>query len=423
MKVNKKESIGWVIIAFAVLSAAAVYFVEGLMWTFLILLMLNLLYAIIFRKQFSPAALATARILIGALFIFSGFVKAVDPMGTVFKMEEYMVAYGTEWAMPLVPAVAILMITVEFALGFFAILKIKLKSTFALITFMMAGYTVLTFLDAINNPVSDCGCFGDFVIMTNWQTFYKNLIIDAVLLAIILNPKYLQTKLSNVKQFVIGGLIMILTLGVEVHTYFHLPIIDFLPWKVGAKTVMENRLPVTFFFTCENKETGEIKEFPYDEISSHIADSTWNATWTIVSRRDVDPNPKPHNLRIINHEGDDVTESYLDNDEATFIVTSYNIDNWRSGALPQLNQLYQDAMNNGYNFIMLIDKDPEGIQIFINEYDIAFPVYTADDVELKMMNRSNPGVTLIHNKTVKQKWDSRNIPDTEAFNFIKSTSH
>jgi hypothetical protein len=214
------------------------------------------------------------------------------------------------------------------------------------------------------------------------------------------------------------------TLGVEVYTYFNLPLIDFLPWKVGTKTVMEERQSVTFYFTCENKETGETKEFLYDDISSHISDSLWNATWTIISRRDEDPNPKPqHNLRIKNREGYDVTDSYLDNDEATFIVTVYDADSWRNGALPQLNRLYQEAMNNGYNFIMLIDKSLEEMQIFINEHDITFPVYTADDVELKMVNRSNPGVTLIQNKTVKQKWSYRNIPDAHSFNFTDLTSH
>jgi len=414
MKINKKESIGWVIIAVALLSAVAVYFIEGLMWLFLTFLTLNILYAIIFRKHFTPAALTTARLLIGALFIFSGFVKAIDPMGTVFKMEEYMVAYGTEWAMPLVPVIAILMITTEFVLGVFAMLNIKPKSTFTLIAMMMAGFTVVTFLDAVNNPVSDCGCFGDVVIMSNWQTFYKNLVIDAVLLMIMLNFGKMRTQVPKILQFFAGSLIVLLTLSIEVYTYFNLPIIDFLPWKVGTKTVMEERLPVTFYFTCENKQTGEIKEFPYEEISSHIGDSVWNATWAIISRRDVDPNPKPNNLRIINLAGDDVTESYLDNNEATFIITVYNIETWRNGALPKLNQLHKEAMNHGYNFIMLIDKDPEGAQIFINEYNIEFPVYTADDTELKMINRSNPGVTLIQNKTVKQKWSWRNIPDGES---------
>ncbi|MCL2041498.1 MAG: DoxX family protein [Bacteroidales bacterium] len=414
MKKNKKDFIGWLIIAVALLSAVAVYFVEGLMWAFLVLLILNLLYSVIFRKYFSPAAITLSRVLIGALFIFSGFVKAVDPMGTVFKMEEYMVAYGTEWAMPLVPAVAILMITVEFALGFFAILNIKPKFTFAIITLMMAGYTVLTFLDALNNPVSDCGCFGDFIIMSNWQTFYKNLVIDTVLLAILFNFKYVRTRLSGMAQFALGGFIMVMTLGVEIYTYYHLPIMDFLPWKVGSKTVMEERLPVTFFFTCENQETGERKEFPYDDISAQLSDSAWNATWTIVSRRDIDPNPKPHNLRIINDAGDDVTGDYLEVDNPTFIATAYDIERWHSGALPKLTQLYHDATNNGYNFVMLVDEEPQKIEIFVNEHDIEFPVYTGDGTELKMMNRSNPGVTLIQNKTVKHKWSYHNIPDAKG---------
>jgi len=407
---GKKEFAGWIIIAVAVLSAVCVYFVEGLMWSFLILLVLNLLASMIFRKYFSHSAITVSRILIGLLFIFSGFVKVVDPMGTIFKMEEYMIAYGTEWAIPLVPAVAILMIALEFVCGFFAVLNIKPKTTFVLIALMMAGYTVLTFLDALNNPVSDCGCFGDAIIMSNWQTFYKNVIIDAILLAMLLNFKYVRTQQSNLRQFLIGGFIVVMTLGAEVYTYFHLPIIDFLPWKVGAKTVMEERLPVKHFLTYKNNKTGQEQEFLFDDIRSQLVDSVWNVTWNFVSRRDDDPNPKPHNLRIISNEGDDVTESYLDADEPVFIVTAYNIENWNSGALPRLHQLYRDATENGYNFIMLVDEDPQKIQIFVTEYNIEFPVYTGDGTELKMMNRSNPGVTLIENRTVKQKWSAGSVP-------------
>jgi uncharacterized membrane protein YphA (DoxX/SURF4 family) len=244
---SKKEFIGWLVIAVALVSAVGVYFVEGLMWAFLILLLLNLVDSVIFRKHFSPSAIKVAQILIGLLFIFSGFVKAIDPMGTVFKMEEYMAVYGAEWAVPIVPIAAILMITVEFACGFFAVLNIKPKLTFVIITLMMAGFTVITGLDAVNNPVSDCGCFGDIVIMSNWQTFYKNIIIDAVLLAILFNFKLVKTKKSNIIQFAIGGFSVVITLGMEVYAYSHLPLIDTLPWKVGAKTVEEERLPVTVY--------------------------------------------------------------------------------------------------------------------------------------------------------------------------------
>jgi len=407
---KSKNFIGWVIIAVALLSAVGVYFVEGLMWSFLILLLLNLSASVVFRGQFSRTAITVSRLLIGSLFIFSGFVKVVDPIGTVFKMEEYMVAYGTEWAIPLVPLAAIAMIAMEFVAGFFAILNIKPRWTFILITLMMTGFTVLTFVDAITNPVSDCGCFGDAVKMSNWQTFYKNLVIDTILLAVMLNFSYIRTRQSNVQQFLMGGFITVMTLGIQIYAYFHLPLIDFLPWKVGAKTVIEERLPVKHYLTYKNEQTGENREFLFDEISSQLVDSTWNATWSYVSRRDVDPNPKPHNLRIVNSEGDDVTESYLDMDDPTYIVTAYNIETWRSGALPKLNKLYQEAMNKGVNFIMIIDEDPQKVEIFIEEYNIEFPVYTGDGTELKMMNRSNPGVTLIENKTVKQKWSAMNVP-------------
>lgn len=414
--------IGWMIVVVALACAVGVYFVEGLSWPFLILLIVNIFAVVVFRKQFPRNALAVCRTLVGLLFIFSGFVKGVDPMGTVFKMEEYMVAYGTEWAMPLVPFAAIVMILLEFSLGCFALFNIKPKLTTIAIGIMMAGFTVLTFIDAIANPVADCGCFGDAVKMTNWQTFYKNLVIDAVLLAQILNFARLRTRTPNIVQFSIGGFVVAMFLGMEIYAITHMPIIDFLPWKVGEKVIDDERLPVQFFYTVENKGTGEKTERLYDDaFMADMMDSTWNANWKILERRTIDPNVYKHNLRIGDGYDHDITTSLLEASYPLLIATVYNMDKCHTAALEKLKSLQRELeKEDKYFLIMLVAGSTDEAQFFAENYDLNFPVYTADDIELKMMNRSNPGLLLLENKVVQDKWDYHNIPDADLLKKLEA---
>ncbi|MDR0364100.1 MAG: hypothetical protein LBH92_03670 [Bacteroidales bacterium] len=417
-KRNQKALFGWIILTVSIASAVAVYFITGLSWIFLSILIINILAVMLFRKQFSRNALAICRILIGLLFIFSGFVKGVDPMGTIFKMEEYMGAYGTEWAISLAPLAAIVMILLEFSLGCFALFNIKPKLTTIGVGIMMVGFTILTFVDAIANPVSDCGCFGDAVKMSNWQTFYKNLVIDAILLVLILNYGKLKTRNSNILQFSIGGFIVVLFLGMEIHAYYNMPIIDFLPWKVGEKAIQDERLPVQFYYTVENKNTGEKIERLYDKsLMADMVDSTWQANWKMGTRRDVDPNEYKHNLRIVDGYNHDITSSLLEADYPLLIATIYNIDKSHKKALERLKLLQEELQKDDeYYLIMLVAGSSEEAQLFAENYDLNFPVYTADDVEVKMMNRSNPGLLLLKNKIVQDKWDYHHIPD---YNLIK----
>jgi len=137
-----------------------------------------------------------SRYLIGAVFIFSGFVKGVDPMGTMFRIEDYFIAYGTEWAMPLAIVISILLCTAEFVIGVLLILNVKIKIVTWLLLLMMSGFTIMTFFDALYNPVPDCGCFGDVLILTNWQTFYKNIFL-IIFVFIIVSSSRLSSSFNS----------------------------------------------------------------------------------------------------------------------------------------------------------------------------------------------------------------------------------
>ena len=126
-----------------------------------------------------------SRYIVGIVFIFSSFVKGLDPMGTMFKIEDYFIAYGTEWAMPFALFLTVVLCTAEFVVGILLVLNVRIRIVSWLLLIMMLGFTAMTFYDALYEPVPDCGCFGDAIIMTNWQTFYKNVVLMVFTLIIL----------------------------------------------------------------------------------------------------------------------------------------------------------------------------------------------------------------------------------------------
>ncbi len=216
---------------------------------------------IFFSKRFTLPQITISRILLGLLFIYSGFVKGVDPVGTEYRIVDYFIAFGTEWAIPLALPISIIMNTVEFVLGILLLLNIYIKITSWLVMLMMAFFTMITLNDAMYSPVPDCGCFGDALVISNWQTFYKNLVIDALLLIVFLSHNRVNRWFKLKIEWAILLVSIIGFIGFEVYNIRHLPVIDFRDWKVGNKMVNDNPLPIKYYLTYKNKGTGEEKEY------------------------------------------------------------------------------------------------------------------------------------------------------------------
>ncbi len=178
------NTITWIILIGTILSGFLIPRYEFYNSFFISILTIEIILVIYFSKRFSNSQITISRILLGLLFIYSGFVKGVDPVGTEYRIVDYFIAFGTDWAIPLALPLSVLMNTVEFVLGILLLLNVRITVTSWLVLLMMAFFTVVTFNDAIYSPVPDCGCFGDALIISNWQTFYKNLIIDALLLIV-----------------------------------------------------------------------------------------------------------------------------------------------------------------------------------------------------------------------------------------------
>ena len=256
-KKKKTTTIPWLSILVALASAVGIYFLPEYHIWFLAILLLNLLVSFIFSKKYSSAALTICRLLVGALFIFSSFTKGVDPLGTKYKMLDYLAVYGMTWLNDFALVLAILMILAEFLVGICLITKVLPRLAVLGATLLMLFFTFTTLFDALYDLVPDCGCFGTAIKMSNWQTFYKNLVIDAVLVPLIINNKQLKNRLGLVVQFLIGCFFAAAFLGFEIYNYRHLPVIDFMNWKVGKQMNAEPAEETRIYLIYRNKATGE----------------------------------------------------------------------------------------------------------------------------------------------------------------------
>jgi len=350
------------------------------------------------------------RILVGLVFIYSGFVKGIDPLGTVYRMDDYFIAFGIPWFMQFSLIFTIFLCTLEFLLGISLLFNLWLKKTVWVLLPMMIFFTILTFCDAVYNLVPDCGCFGDALKLTNLQTFIKNLVLMAFVLPIFAWRNKYRSLMPIVGDV---ALLLITAIGfstMSIQCYRHLPLVDFMGWKVGNYVRKTKSLPVTFYVTYKNKRTGEEKEFVSPNYPWN--DSTWLADWIFKSQRVVDPN-KTDGLvfRVEDQYGADYTASILDNPDYQFILVAYDLTKTNADGFHKILPLYKKAVADGYSFICITGSSPADINKFRMANGTAFDFYICDDVVLKTMVRSNPGLILLKNGTVIAKWGFRDFPD------------
>jgi uncharacterized membrane protein YphA (DoxX/SURF4 family) len=353
-----------------------------------------------------------SRILVALVFIFSGFVKGIDPLGTAYRIEDYFIAFGTDWANPLSLFLSIFLCTLEFTLGVALLLNLRLKYISWPLLLMMIFFTILTFNDALFNPVPDCGCFGDALKLTNWQTFYKNIVL-ILLVGIIF---YYRKKYHSMFMPKIDNLaIIVIFTGFayfSVHQYRHLPMIDFLGWKTGTDLVPDNPGIAKTYLTYRNKITGESKEYLSPNYPWN--DSAWVANWEFVEQRIDDSGViKGHSLKIFDAEGNDFTETFVNNPGYQFLVSSYSLESASIKGFMKINKLLDEVYSDGHSLVVLTGSLDDKIQVFRKELHPDLEFYNADDVELKIMIRSNPGLILLKDGVVMGKWHWRDIPDYE----------
>jgi uncharacterized membrane protein YphA (DoxX/SURF4 family) len=355
------------------------------------------------------------RILVGLVFVFSGFVKGVDPLGTVYRMNDYFIAFGIPWAMTFSLVLTIFLITLEFLVGISLLFNLHIKWTSWVLLPLMTYFTVLTLFDALYNLVPDCGCFGDAVKLTNVQTFIKNLVLMGFVIPIFVWRKRYKAPLSGWSQ---GLLILGLSAcfaGMSVYAYRHLPLIDFMDWKVGSQVNHGAAAPVKFYVTYKNIRTGETKEYLAPDYPWN--DSVWMSQWVFVSQRTADDGTiGVMSLLIEDETGGDNTAAFLGIPDYHFIVVAYDLAKADTVGLEKLDRLFVVAAEEGYSMIAITSTLPAETNAIREKFRLEMPFYYADDVVLKTMVRSNPGLILLNNGVVVKKWAWRDIPGWDAIN-------
>lgn len=408
-------------IACSLVLAGGIAGVLGYSGVFLTLLSLNIVLIVLNRKGVDATSGAIARVLVGVVFMFSGYVKGVDPIGTEFVIHDYLEAYHLPWLTAMALPLSFLLNMVEFCVGFLLVFNVWTKWVTYLAALMMLFFTGLTFFDALANPVPDCGCFGEALILTNWQTFYKNLVLDALVLMLILAlPKLGQGFCCKVKIGLSVGIVL-LFFGFELYNYRHLPVSNFLAWKDGRRMLVENPAPIRYYLTYRNKDTGEEREYRDKEIP--FCDTAWNNQWEFVSRRDEDPNPRIIEVSLMERLDDEdggyeVTDEVIGREGYHFLIVVYDFEQVSERLLTRIWDRLGEVAAHGYPCDLLVATDSEtpvsDMEAFkekMNDPDLTY--YFGDDTGLKSMIRANPGVILMDGPVVLKRWNGRDFPDME----------
>lgn len=402
MRKKNDTNLPWISIFVALASAVGIYFLPAYHLWFLAILLLNLLVSLVFSKRYSVSALTVCRVLVGALFIFSSFTKGVDPLGTKYKMLDYLSVYGMTWLNNFALVLAMLMILAEFIVGFCLITKVLPRLAVLGATLLMLFFTITTLFDALYDLVPDCGCFGTAIKMSNWQTFYKNLVIDAVLIPLIMNNKLLENKLEEGTQWTIGIAFALAFLGFEFYNYRHLPVIDFMNWKVGKQITTSTNEETKIYLTYKNKATGETQEYLSPNYPWN--DSVWMSEWEFVDQR-VEGGTNFLGFSALDEDGNDVTELIL-NTENLLMFTSHDLSKVTEKEWTRVREITDEAGSRGYYVVWTVANEPEYVERLREKYDFLYEVYYADELEIKPIVRSNPGLIWLDNGLVKNKWSS-----------------
>jgi uncharacterized membrane protein YphA (DoxX/SURF4 family) len=353
------------------------------------------------------------RILLGLVFIFSGFVKGIDPMGSAIKFSEYFEVFHLSWLGSLSLILSVLQSSAEFLIGIALVVGLRMVVTAWSALVFMLFYTILTLYIAIANPVTDCGCFGDALVITNWQTFYKNIVMLGITVLIFRSRKLYIPYASAFKEWILVAFFAGSMTWISVYCYNHLPVVDFMPYHVGAhipsQMVIPDGAPVDEYSTTLYYERdGIVKEFTIDNYPAE--DSTWifKDSKSVLIKEGY--KPPIHGFSIIQEDGVEITEQVLADSNYSILFVSPNLSDVKPGNWKQILQVYEYTQKKGINFYFL-NGSPHDVVIQTKEkYKLPFTFYFTDVTTLKTIIRSNPGMVLLKEGIILGKWHYNDIP-------------
>ena len=364
----------------------------------------------------SPASIfaSISRTLLGLVFIFSGAVKAIDPFGTVYKIEDYLKAFGGFFTelLPLADVAAVVLILLEVVLGVCMVLNVRTQWTSWLALAFYAVMTPLTLYIALNNPVSDCGCFGDAIILTNWQTFWKNVVLITLAILLVLLRKSVNQLWRGYMEVIIAFIAASISFAFMEYTYRHLPMVDFRPYKIGnhLPTLMEypeDAEPDQYEFSFVYEKDGVEETFTLENYPK--GDSTWTFVRQESKLIKKGYEPPIHDFEIINAEGEDLTWDILESEDPVTLVVMYDLAKADKKQMDKIEALYANCQLSNVNCYILTGSGTDEIIAFSMEHPtLSDCICTCDPVTLKTIVRANPGVIVLQNGIVIDKYNVRN---------------
>ena len=308
---------------------------------------------------------------------------------------------------------SVLLAVLEFAVGMHLLLGIKRRFTTRLALLIMLVMTPLTLYLALTNPISDCGCFGDALVLTNWQTFGKNVVLLTCAIVLMITPWAMVRFLTKKMEWTLSNYCIVFALALAGYCLATLPIIDFRPYKIGnnireGMEIPEGAKP-TIFDTRFIMEKDGVKQ-------TFTVDNYPDSTWTFVSAETVvvgkGYEPPIHDFVMESLEtGEDITDEVLDDPGYTFLLIAHRTEEADEGNIDLINELYEYCVENGYKFYALSSSSAEAIELWRDRTGAEYPFCIMDDITLKTMVRSNPGLMLIKGGVILNKWPSSQLPD------------
>jgi uncharacterized membrane protein YphA (DoxX/SURF4 family) len=350
-----------------------------------------------------------SRFFVGALFIFSGLIKLNDPIGTEIKMEEYFDVFATDFGsffqffIPYSLEIGLILIVLEVVLGVAVLINYKMDITTKVLLALMVFFTFLTFYSAYFNKVTDCGCFGDAIKLTPWQSFTKDIVLMFFVVHLFWYRKKYKPALRTRSGHAVIIFVTVLSCFLGVYAIRHLPFIDFRAYRIGnnIKQQMQpqEQADIEYIFEKDGKEVRSKKFLAEADGYKYKDSEVLNADKTVAKITDYG---------VTSPEGEDVTEKTFEGNKLLFIM--YNVSYASTTNLDKIKALVK-GLDGKVDMMVLTASSEADFEAFRHQHQLAVPYYFADATVLKTIIRSNPGITLWKDGTVKGMWHHNDTPD------------
>jgi uncharacterized membrane protein YphA (DoxX/SURF4 family) len=349
-----------------------------------------------------------SRFFVGGLFIFSGLIKLNDPIGTKIKLEEYFEVFAQDfgsffhWFVPYALEISMILIVLELVIGVAVLIYYRMQLTTVVLLLLMVFFTFLTFYSAYFNKVTDCGCFGDAIKLTPWQSFTKDIVLMFPVLHLFWYRKKYQSVFYTKEGHFIIGAFTVLFLFLGIYAIRHLPFIDFRAYRIG-NNIPEQMQPeeqpiIEYIFEKDGEEVASQKFLPTSEGYTYKSSRVLNEEKTIAKITDY---------AVSDTEGNDVTAKTFEGAKLLFIIG--DVQKASVANIASIRSLIQ-SLDGKVDMMILTSSTSEQFEIFRHEHQLAAPYYFTDATVLKTIIRSNPGITLWVNGTVKGMWHHHDTP-------------